>query len=122
MTARATRTSTRLYSRRPWPSKPFRHRRASLNAWLLSPMGNIETSLTKVRLVSKRRLGAEAGCDLVEDPADLAAEDSEGNDRDDRNEHEDQGVLNHALAFELFFRSVKAVQRAKILNHSRTSR
>lgn len=82
--------------------------------------GESETSRTNARLVSAHRLGTQAGRDLAKDAGDRGAKEPQSNDRDDRNEYEDQRVLDHALAFELLFdfRSVKTVQRAKILNHS----
>ena len=47
--------------------------------------------------LSVRELDGRA--DLVQDRADLAAQEDEGDDRDDRDERQDQGVLSEALAF-----------------------
>ena len=41
----------------------------------------------------------DARADRVQDPRDLAAQEEEGDDRDDRDEGEDQRVLRETLAF-----------------------
>src|SRR5690606_555802 len=55
--------------------------------------------------------------DLVEHAFDLAAQRLHGDDRDDGDEHQDQGVLDEALALELILVDVEAVQGLDVLDH-----